>query len=459
MKRILPSFFLALLLPVPAFADVDVLSAGGSVYLAWSDGTQSNLSIVGTEIQRTFPSPHISIGEVGPAFDHLAAALYGPSDTLLVLDTGTLETWMSRHVSMADILPGVPGEGSPSMRLVTHDVDDSGIWIHSVINGYYPNSYYSVSSRFVPDPVLGLTMDSSLFFGDTCGSGVLTGIGSETRPLQCAAQDPPTQFFQLVHSTTPYVPYTRQLISSVHHQGPEPGYLDWTMLCSFVEPEIPYLNAAGSCQDAILLLWTLAPSDVTICSSFDGMSSSPQSTTEVPFGMDPCQAWAMSCNRDDPGLLLAGVEGDELRVRHYQGEWNPYSYKVADGIGIVCGGDLAVCSDDQGYWIAWMEEGKAEPEVLFVPRDSVTGISGGDPAGQGSLSLVPSSNPLRGAPVLDILGTGPADLAVYDVSGREVFSAKDREGPTPIELPGPGIYFAVVSRGSSRASARFTFVD
>ena len=462
MKRILPSVFLALLLPVPAFADVDVLSAGGSVYLAWTEGAQSHVAIEGTSTERTFGLPRITIGEVGPAFDHLVVALNGadgnPPDSLIILDPGDLSTEMSRNLELDDLLwPGVGTASVLSIRVARHNDYDSGIHLHATALSLGVQwCIYAVSARFVPDPVLGLTLDTSFYVG---GWNPYCEYDSGTRPVHCAAQDPTTQFFRMTCAM--HSPYTYSIYATVHQpdDGSRAEPSDYTVLGSFIQPEIPSLKAAGSCQDAILLLWTVTGSAGCLCSVFDGTTSVPNSSGELGFPLDPDQPCAMSCNRDDPGLLLAWLDGGELWVRYYGDGWNPASYEVASGIGAVSDGDLAVCSDDQGYWIAWLEDGKSEPELRFVPRDSVTGITAGDPAGPGSLSLVPLSNPLRGIPVLDIGGCASADLAVYDVSGREVFSAMDREGPTPIELPGAGIYFAVVSRGSARASARFTFVD
>jgi hypothetical protein len=131
----------------------------------------------------------------------------------------------------------------------------------------------------------------------------------------------------------------------------------------------------------------------------------------------------MSCHPYYNGMLLAWVQGSELRCRHFDGEWNGYDHIVQTGLGSVADQDIAVCSDVDGYWIAWLESGAAEPELVYVPRDSVTGIAGGgiSPA-QLELDLYP--NPF--AEVLHVQPsgfTGACRISVYDTAGRAVESA------------------------------------
>ena len=419
MSRWLRLVIPALLLPAAAAAYVDILSSEGRVYVSWTESERSHVRVYGTGIERvfqTFTSTFVSIGEVGPDFEYLAVAFDDGYDSLAVLDPLTLETVMARRLAMGDIMPGIEGRGNPRMQLATNDVPDSGIWMTSTILASYPSASYSVSNRFVPDPVQGLVMDSWYYLGEVWEEGVI-GIGMQSEPLRCTLQDPPTQFFAATHSITPWLPYTHEFYSYLHEAGSEAGFPDWTMLVSCVSPLHPVIHAAGSCRDAILLLWSdNYVSEYTQCMLFDGTSSEPVQLWETDIPVESGSYWEMSGNPDDPGLLLVRPENGALWVRHYQGEWNPFPVRVAEGLGPLGMDDLAVCSDDEGYWIAWLEEGETEPEVLFVPRESVTGIPSADPQGEGPLSVSAASNPLRGIPVLEIGGSAPADLAVYDLS-------------------------------------------
>ncbi|MBD3277331.1 MAG: hypothetical protein GF388_03440 [Candidatus Aegiribacteria sp.] len=102
---------LVVLITIPlhqVYGGVDVLSAGGEVYLAWSQGDSSVVKIQGSSVSRSFHAPMIFIGQNGPDFQNLlvSVGLYGPPstvDSLFLLDKYSLETVMSSQVDPEEL--------------------------------------------------------------------------------------------------------------------------------------------------------------------------------------------------------------------------------------------------------------------------------------------------------------------------------------------------------------------
>ncbi|MCK5117497.1 MAG: T9SS type A sorting domain-containing protein [Candidatus Aegiribacteria sp.] len=179
--------------------------------------------------------------------------------------------------------------------------------------------------------------------------------------------------------------------------------------------------AAGSDLGITVALWGESGLDNVYTSIFiDDVQ--PTSTEAFPFPYPRNQPSAMSCHPYYDGMLLAWIQGSELRCRHFDGEWNDYDHIVQSGLGTVTDQNIAVCSDVDGYWIAWLENGASEPEVVFVPRDSVTGISG---SGISSIEMTLDLFPNPFGNVLHIAPsgfTGNCRISIYDTAGRIVES-------------------------------------
>jgi hypothetical protein len=126
---------------------------------------------------------------------------------------------------------------------------------------------------------------------------------------------------------------------------------------------------------------------------------------------------AMSQNPADDGILLAWNEDDQVLVRHWDGGWNPYCYTIASGENPNA---INVLSTEEGYWVGWIDDSTNMPKLVFVPRETVTGIEQESciqqPAG---LSVFP--NPCqRNYPVTVTGLPGEVDVSVFDLSGRMV---------------------------------------
>ena len=227
--------------------------------------------------------------------------------------------------------------------------------------------------------------------------------------------------------------------------------------CYYME-DMPRLKAAGSCASEILALYVSAFDSSMFCSVFDAQGPEPTESYEFPFSRPPTEApWAMSCNPDDEGLLFVWYEDGSIISRHYQDVWNPDTYVVQSGLSGVDDGDLAVCSDQDGYWVAWMESDRSDPDFVFVPRDSVSSIeeSGNQPSESG-LRISPVLNPVHGPIRFNVEGYLSAfDVFIYDIAGRLKLRGEFSDDSVIFDegLP-PGAYLVRVVGGLDAASCR-----
>jgi len=193
----------------------------------------------------------------------------------------------------------------------------------------------------------------------------------------------------------------------------------------FVEVSVP---AFGSCTSEAIGLWT--DTTHTLYTSFFTDSVAPSYTVEFPFASpvwdDPA---AMTRSQEDPGLLLVWYRDGEIRVRHWESEWNDFDHIVASGQPAVATGNIATCSVSDGYWVAWLPEGASVPIVVFVDRGVVTGIEGFEEPVQAPLALHPSQNPFRESVVFTFAGYPlPEQLMIFDITGRFIRTLGDGSG-------------------------------
>ncbi|MCD4847877.1 MAG: T9SS type A sorting domain-containing protein [Candidatus Aegiribacteria sp.] len=436
-------------------AHVDILSSDGDVYLAWSGNYQSTVRILNTTVERTFYLPEVSIGMIGPSFEYLAVAVcdhWAGLDSLYVLEPSNLETVMSREIALENFVnPGSGNNIRMSLKLSRNDSNDSGIWVSAnpMVSEVGEGALHSLTARYVPDPTLGIVLDSYMGFSSRLWYG---GIYYPViRPIFCGGQNVPTHFTTLSFCSSSEDLF--ELYSGVHqpYSGSDMELMDWSTIWSCTTHDRPVeLKAAGSYSDEILLLWATTDTLRLRCSTFDGMTSDTVSTYELDFDLPLYQPWAMSCNREDDGLLLAWVQDDSIMCRHYSNGWNPEIHTVQYGVGNIYGFNFAVCSDSLGYWIAWMDGSKSEPEVLFVDRGYVTGIESSSGSVTGAVSVRPEFNPASGDVWLDVVTPGiPADISVYDMTGRMVHNGVCHStGQYCFSVSEKGVYLIHVSAGS-----------
>ena len=127
----------------------------------------------------------------------------------------------------------------------------------------------------------------------------------------------------------------------------------------------------------------------------------------------------MTCNPSDSGILLAWYHDGDIRIRHRENEWNDFDHIVASDQASVSTSNIAVCSLDDGYWVAWLPEGAEQPVLAYVERGTVTGIVSFEESFETSLILHPSQNPFRESVKLTVEGDPLLDrLVVFDITGR-----------------------------------------
>ena len=185
----------------------------------------------------------------------------------------------------------------------------------------------------------------------------------------------------------------------------------------------PTMMALGSCSDKALLLWEDAYGEV-FYSDFNCISPEPVTTVTYPWSQpDENNSCAMSSNPDDTGMLLAWYQSGVIRCRHYQDEWNGFEHIAVSGVGVVGEFNIAVSSVDDGYWIAWLENGATEPELIFVDRSTVTGIEEGGSSGSLDATIDLFPNPCIQDLSISTYGiphSASVRVLIHDCSGRLV---------------------------------------
>ncbi len=298
-------------------------------------------------------------------------------------------------------------------------------------------------------------------------------------PLLCGAKEPFLN--RMVGPVT--CQGGRPMFASDRTKGGGMGYPPNTMLMTLVHnPEIDSLHllsdtlaslpdtlpydssvlALGSCTDAAVLLWADGWGNVHF-SDYNCSEPAPISTETYPWSFPaPITPCAMSCDPDDEGLLLVWRQSGDIRCRHYQDGWNEYDRIVRTAPGSVSEGNIAVCSAEEGYWVAWLNStDRAYPELQFVFRDSVTSI--------GECEYIPvthrltvSPNPFSESLSIEIDGlTGPAFMRIYELSGRLIHSGTALHGSftwMPTDLS-PGTYLIAVDSDGFSGSRRVVLLD
>lgn len=224
-------------------------------------------------------------------------------------------------------------------------------------------------------------------------------------------------------------------------------------------PVPPEVLATGYGQTGQLSLWT-DTAGVVWCSSFVGSPASPEnSTVEMPHSEMPFAA-ALTRTRNDSGILSAWYDGSFIMVRHWQDGWNDYAHAVEPWTN-VSAGNIAVCSDTDGYWVAWKGDQDTLPQYRFIPRNSVTGIDDTNAGSGTDVELAVSGNPVGFGSTCSV--SLPChqhySLRLFDLYGRNLGEIASGEGSSvnvPLDLSAypSGVYHVVLSADHGVSSVR-----
>ena len=175
----------------------------------------------------------------------------------------------------------------------------------------------------------------------------------------------------------------------------------------------------GSCSTHAVLLW----SDTTGTIYSTEVAGSPLevvSTEPFEFSLTTgYSAIAASRNPNDSGILLCYYRDGYIRARYKEDIWFNYEHQVAPAATVY---GLTVSGTPDGYWIAWKDTG-AYPNIAWIARETLTGISEGQSSTISDLNLTAAPNPFRGT--LEVIVNSyeiPVQIDIYDTSGHLVNS-------------------------------------
>jgi hypothetical protein len=467
MKKFMIPFLIIWLLTVNAFANVDIVTVDDIPFVSWctdrayiaacSLGIPSVPVPLGNDDYTQFV--YASICLTSPAQGNRLLIACSPHwmhmlvDTVYILEPENLNILNQRPLNAMEFglheynfieelhLPRY-WDGSDTMPVVANIGDcttDAGVFLSSA-SLRYPD---------VGPMLLSDTLKVNIGYGwgppDLLGPVVLPDI--EPLSLSC-------------HGTYNPVYYEGHIRSHLHQEDPGPmdiigdmyTHCIWSTNCEGSHDFL--ISALGSSSSEAVALWT--DSSGAQFSSIFIDSIVPSYTLEFPFPHPtPSEPAAMSRNPLDNGLLLAWYHDGEIRARHWLNEWNSFDHIVASGQPSVSAGNIAVCSVDDGYWVACLPEGADLPVLAYVNRGTVTGIVSSDEYVRIPVVLYPSHNPFRESVNLTVVGDPlPERLDVFDITGRLIrvldndstsntflWDGKNASGQ---EMP-PGTYFVQAS--------------
>ena len=231
----------------------------------------------------------------------------------------------------------------------------------------------------------------------------------------------------------------------------------------FDEP-LPRMHCLGSCADKAILLWS--DSTATPFSTvFSGDFLQLEATVEFGYSVPSINSGiAMSCNPADQGILLVYYSDGFIKARYWIDQWSPYEHFIAPS-GSIWNGDLAVCSVEDGYWIAWMTFGADYPELAFIDVETLTGVEEVQQLEMNRPIISVSPNPFHANTVFVIEGIenrGTTIVRLYDCTGRIVRTLGSGENCNPSwngcaedgTICPDGAYIAVVEYGECRDACK-----
>ena len=189
----------------------------------------------------------------------------------------------------------------------------------------------------------------------------------------------------------------------------------------FVTITLPRAFCLGSCSSHAVLLW----SDTTGTVYSTEVAGSPLeilSTESVEFDLPSANnAITASHNPNDSGILVCYYRDGYIRARYMEDSWFSYEHQIAP-VATVYSGCLTVSGTPDGYWIAW-KDGSSYPNIAWIARETLTGISEGQSGTISDLNLIAAPNPFYGALEVTVNSyESPVLIDIYDTSGHRVHS-------------------------------------
>lgn len=434
MKRLLITS--ALILLSTSSADIDLVCRDDVPYIIWSMSDKPTFLMQasgGFKIVFLGYHTNVSLAIISnDSTDYLAAACtnYDPwmdPSRLMVIETETLDVLNSREVSVDNLGFQAEAYSFDEIHLEKHSSgSDSCLMICSTRCCVVKDqSYYPV---YLGSCFVDFTETGSIILYDTLSTMIHDHAGT----LQASFGPFSTQQIRHLSVTAfftacPMSFFHGRISSHLHQIAPASRIEDmWSHSIYTIETYgIPFdlgLVGAGSNSAEAVVLWEDTAGVMKYSVFTDSIA--PDVTYGFPFISpvisDPV---AMSCNPEDPGLLLVWFDSilDQIRVRHYQDEWNDFDHVIASCPSGVLPGNIAVYSVEDGYYVAWLPGEESPPEFVFVDRATVTGIHDQPESPMISPVISISSNPFTECVSFAVEnGISIEELFVFDLYGRVV---------------------------------------
>lgn len=284
---------------------------------------------------------------------------------------------------------------------------------------HWQTSEYTVSESGL------ITMGDSLILEDpypVSGSDYQSDFMFIQYPVMNASGYPVMATRQFVPGgPMPPTPASWRLTTLCHNTTASALYLTAdTLTWSTNEIQDPMLIASGSCTSNTLFLWSDSTETVyySLHDCETGIVSTMPYTGEAPsiYG-----AACISANPADPGMLMVwDANSTDILCRYYENGWNDFAYVVAENVPGLYHGSIAVCSTEDGYWVAYFTVNDPDPVVLFVDRDDVTSI-GTQTAAVDPISVTAFPNPFCEALSVQLGGNSAEEsfhAMLFDHTGR-----------------------------------------
>jgi hypothetical protein len=440
--RMIP--FLLTYLLAGSYPTLDITASGLDYWVAWgiADGDRVVRSSTAAEVKLPgyYGSTSLTIGETVPGVPEnlilMCSAEYYDSARIYSLDPATLAEFGSASVPYGQICPPAePHFGCSVFQLSAQSVidEDTGCVIFaSVRTNYTLSSADDRVSHYTWQCAAILDTDDSgqMVFREPAALEVLFGCNG-IPPVQT---DPSYWVSGWGGYGGTYPPYGFMVQATGYDGLGGSRTLDSSTL-NYVygaSPTAATAYCAGNSSAGTVIVWENyegVDQYSLICSTSSPVPDTTIAMPPWPNGQPPLFA-AMSDVREDPGALLAWYDGASVWCRYFDGQWNDWCYLLSPDEPIdVDTGFLGVCSAQDGYYVAWLEYGSADPTVVYVPRPGVEGTEDALSFIAGELLLQPSMNPFVSSITLICSGSSiPVELSVFDMTGRLVRNLTDRQG-------------------------------
>ena len=406
---------------------IDMLAIEDTLFIAMIESYQVTLYRYETTtlIAETYVGNHsnVSIGYTGDINDQSilvmcsSASMKGyhdslyaidPTDLSLIWKTGDLPWIGSQDCSNYYVERWHPESRFP--RLICyyciHVVDADDQWMRSC--AFHPDTYPVIweDSLYLDSNIQGYVGD--LFLGPVAipDEPILTALVNNVSPPVGAPGGWPSSWWVEIHV---HEAETDSLMRVLPVGGGQ--YLDPLFY--------PRGYCIGSCSSHAVLLW----SDTTGTIYSTEVAGSPLevvSTEPFEFSLTTgYSAIAASRNPNDSGILICYYRDGYIRARYKEDIWFNYEHQVASAATVY---GLTVSGTPDGYWIAW-KDGSAYPNIAWIARETLTGISEGQSGTIGNLCLATAPNPFYGALEVTVNSyESPVQIDIYDTSGHRVHS-------------------------------------